>query len=168
MSRFKVCNDCCTVQRCFKTAECYLATLDADIADSDFHLSGEVGTALDNNPKAARALLDGKAPMDLIPYRPLAAVARVLAKGAEKYGIRNWREERISASTYIGAIGRHTLLEWAEGVDKDADDGEHPLAHVIACCLLVLDAIEHDTLIDDRGRTEVVGRENKDAKSTGD
>ncbi len=112
----------------------------------------------DNNPKAARALLDGKAPMELIPGKPLAAVARVLEGGAKKYGIRNWLRERISASTYIGAIFRHAILEWAEGTDIDKDSGEHPLAHVIACCLLVMDAEEHDMLIDDRRRSEVIGR----------
>ena len=109
-----------------------------------------------NNPKATRALLDGKAPMELIPYKQLAPVARVLRTGASKYGIRNWRTEPISASTYIGAIARHALVEWAEGGDTDKDSGEHPLAHVIASCLLVLDAIEHGTFVDDRKRSEVV------------
>ena len=113
----------------------------------------------DNDPKAAQAMLDGKVPMDIIPYKPLAAVARVLAAGAEKYGIRNWRREKISASTYIAAIARHTLLEYAEGVNVDADDGEHPLAHVIACCLLVMDADARGMLIDDRGKSEILGVE---------
>lgn len=110
----------------------------------------------DNNPKAARALLDGKAPMEYIPWGPLAGVARVLEKGALKYGARNWRKEKISCSTYEGAIARHALLEWAKGSDVDPDDGEHPLAHVIACCLLVLDAREYGTLVDDRQRCEVL------------
>lgn len=92
--------------------------------------------------------------MELIPWKPMAAVARVLAGGAGKYGIRNWRIDKILASTYVGAINRHTNLEWAQGVDKDKDDGEHPLAHVIASCLLVMDAGDCNTLIDDRLKAE--------------
>lgn len=107
-----------------------------------------------SNPKHIRAQKDGKAPMDLIPYQPLAAVARVMQTGADKYGRRNWLQDNILASTYVGAIARHALLEWANGVDVDADSGEHPLAHVIACCLLVMDAENHNTLIDDRDWTE--------------
>jgi hypothetical protein len=111
----------------------------------------------DNNPKRARALLDGKIPMEQIPLRALHGVARVLAGGAKKYGFRNWRVEPIAASTYVGAILRH-LQEWQEGSDNDTDSGEHPLAHVIASCLLVIDAEKQGTLIDDRARSEVVGR----------
>lgn len=88
--------------------------------------------------------------MELVPWASMAAVARVLAGGAGKYGRRNWQVDSIKASTYVGAIARHALLEWAEGVDKDKDDGEHPLAHVAACCLLVMDAERTGKLIDDR------------------
>lgn len=110
-----------------------------------------------HNPKHIQAQKDGKVPMHLIPWRSLEAVARVMGTGAEKYGERNWRIDEILASTYEGAIARHTLLEWAQGVDADKDSGEHPLAHVAACCLIVLDAIENDTFIDDRDRKESKG-----------
>jgi dATP/dGTP diphosphohydrolase len=103
-----------------------------------------------DNPKHIRAMKEGKVPAERIPFSPLAAVARVMAGGAKKYGIRNFLLDEIKASTYIGAIFRHTFLEWAQGIDKDKDDGEHPLAHVIACCLLVLEAEKYGTLIDDR------------------
>lgn len=103
-----------------------------------------------SNPKHIRAQKDGKVPMEYIPWAPLASVARVMKTGADKYGVKNWRQDKILASTYVGAISRHALLEWANGVDKDHDSGEHPLAHVVACCLLVMDAEMHDTLIDDR------------------
>ena len=103
-----------------------------------------------SNPKHIQAMKDGKVPWERIPFGPLAAVARVMASGAAKYGKRNWTIDEILASTYVGAIGRHAFLEWASGVDKVHDTGEHPLTHVIACCLLVLDAEAHGTLIDDR------------------
>lgn len=107
-----------------------------------------------DNPKAVQAQKDGKVPMELIPYGPLAEVAKVLATGAEKYGVRNWRIDDIKATTYVGAIARHALIEWAQGVDVDQDSGLHPLAHVAACCLLVMDAQSMDSLIDDRDFAE--------------
>jgi len=105
-----------------------------------------------DNPKAARAERENKVPMHLIPWRALEQVARAMESGAAKYGERNWRIDPIKCSTYEGSIARHTFLEWAQGVDQDKDSGLHPLAHVAATCLVILDAIEHGTLIDDRGR----------------
>ena len=115
---------------------------------------GQEGDIVKMNPKHIRAQKDGKVPMECVPWGAMAAVARVMAGGATKYGARNWRIDKILASTYEGAIARHALLEWAQGADTDKDSGEHPLAHVAACCLVVLDAIQHGTLIDDRGRAE--------------
>lgn len=103
-----------------------------------------------DNPKMVTAQKQGKAPMERIPWKPMAAVARVMFGGGEKYGIRNFLMDEIRASTYIGTIARHALLEWAQGVDTDKDSGEHPLAHVIANCLIVMDSEDHGTLIDDR------------------
>ena len=106
------------------------------------------------NPKLIQALKDGKVPLELIPFAALEGVARVLATGAKKYGERNWRIDKIKASTYIAAASRHILLEWAEGVDADHDSGEHPLDHAIAGLMIVRDAMKHGTLIDDRDRAE--------------
>ena len=105
---------------------------------------------MNHNPKHIQQLKDKKPPMEYIPFEPLVSVARVMSSGAEKYGIRNWRIDKILTSTYVGAIFRHAFLEWAQGSNKDKDSGEHPLAHVIACCLIVMDAEKHDTLIDNR------------------
>jgi hypothetical protein len=112
-----------------------------------------------SNPKHIRAMKDGKAPMERLPFAPLAAVARVMDTGAVKYGQRNWRLDKILASTYVGAMARHTLLEWAQGVDVDEDSGEHPLAHVAACCLIVMDAEGYGTLIDDRLAMESIDQD---------
>lgn len=103
-----------------------------------------------DNPKAVQAQKDGKVPAEYLPFEPLAAVARVMATGAHKYGVKNWLIDKIKATTYVGAIFRHAFLEWAMGVNKDKDSGEHPLAHVVACCLIVMDAEKRGTLIDDR------------------
>lgn len=107
----------------------------------------------DLNPKAARASADGKAPLHLIDTAMTHPAARVLASGADKYGVRNWRTVPINASTYVGALRRH-IDEWADGSDFDKDSGEHPLAHVAATCNVVLDAIKHGTLVDDRAFAE--------------
>jgi hypothetical protein len=117
------------------------------------------------NPKHIRAMKDGKVPFERVPFGPLAAVARVMASGAFKYGKNNWRIDEILATTYVGAIGRHAFLEWAAGIDKDKDTGEHPLAHVIACCLLVLDAEAHGTLVDDRLLAESINGHTGTIKS---
>ena len=114
-----------------------------------------------HNPKHIQQLKVGKPPMEYVPYGPLAQVAKVMQTGAEKYGKKNWRQDKILASTYVGAITRHALLEWAEGINKDKDSGQHPLAHVIACCLLVMDAETHGTLIDDRLDSESINNKGK-------
>jgi hypothetical protein len=106
------------------------------------------------NPKEIQAAKDGKVPADLLPFEHLAAAARVLQTGAVKYGRRNWLVDKIKASTYVGAIFRHAMLEWSTGTNEVEDTGEHPLAHVIACCLVVMDAEKYGTLIDDRFSAE--------------
>lgn len=122
----------------------------------------------DNNPKAKRALNDGKAPMEYIPFGPMAQVAKVFKHGADKYGKFNWRVEPINATTYVAAISRHTLLEWAQGVDIDHDSGIHPLAHVIASCLIVMDSEKWGTLIDDRLHAEIRVGEDIETHDLGD
>lgn len=108
------------------------------------------------NPKQVQAQKEGKVPMEFIPPAPLAQVALALKSGADKYGKFNWRAQPILASTYIGSMARHLLLEWAAGKDKDADSGLHPLAHVAAACLIVMDSEKAETLVDDRTQAEIV------------
>lgn len=105
------------------------------------------------NPKLIRALKDGKAPLEHLVTSVWPEDARVHQSGAEKYGVRNWRIDKILASTYEGAILRH-FKAWAEGEDTDPDSGESHLTHIRACCAIVRDAEIHGTLIDDRIRCE--------------
>jgi hypothetical protein len=100
------------------------------------------------NPKYIRAQKEGKAPLEYIPLEVLAGVSRVLAHGAEKYGVRNWRKDEILMSTYKAAILRH-LTDWSEGRRIDPDSGEDHLCHIMACCMVVLDAITRGKAIDD-------------------
>lgn len=108
-----------------------------------------------DNPKLIQALKDGKAPLDYLVYSVLEGDALVHKGGADKYGIRNWLEDKIKASTYEGAILRH-FLAWAGGEDFDPESGFSHLYHVRACCAILLDSEMNDTLIDDRGRCESI------------
>lgn len=107
------------------------------------------------NPKHIRAMKDGKVPMEYIVWEMLALDARVHKHGADKYGVRNWRRDRILASTYEGAMLRH-LSAWAMGEDIDPDSGMHHLAHLRACCAVVIDADAHGTMLDNRDRLESI------------
>lgn len=107
------------------------------------------------NPKAARAVADGKDPLDYLEPCALGPEARVMKSGADKYGRRNFRDSEILATTYVGAILRHALAFMA-GEDTDPDSGESPLAHIRACCAVVLSAQDAGTFRDDR--------RNKDTK----
>ncbi len=104
-----------------------------------------------SNPKLVQAMKDGKVPYDKIPWEILEADAHVHAHGAAKYGERNWRLDKILASTYEGAIMRH-FIAWTTGEDIDPDSGHPHLNHIRACCAVVLDAQRYNSLIDDRDR----------------
>ena len=98
---------------------------------------------------------DAKPSVRFMPLAPILDVARVFESGAAKYGLRNWEAQPIAYSTYYSAIFRH-LIEWFEcGEDADAESGQHPLAHVVASCLIVMHSTERGTAVDDRRQVEV-------------
>jgi hypothetical protein len=90
-----------------------------------------------------------KAPMWLLPPVALRAISWVHGFGSAKYGPWNWRKTRVCASTYISAIHRH-LAAWHEGQDNDEESGQSHLAHIGACCNILMDAQHHNKLDDDR------------------
>jgi hypothetical protein len=101
----------------------------------------------DNNPKTRSGRL--KVPMHLIPPAAKIELARALEDGAKKYSPYNWREEPISTSVYYGAIQRH-IDAWWDGEEVAKDSNVHHLAHVMACCAIIIDSIQAASLIDDR------------------
>lgn len=119
------------------------------------------------NPKAKWG--DAKAPFFGIPMSAVIQMGTVMGGGGFKYGLFNYRETDIKASTYHDAILRHLSL-YFDGEDYDPvsaaapgeiDDecpgsGAHHLAHVMACCALMIDAQESGRLIDDRSKTGLV------------
>jgi hypothetical protein len=94
-----------------------------------------------------------KLPLELIPRVALVQEAAVLGLGADcpakAYGRWNWRDDPVDAETYIGAIERHLTL-WAAGEDLDEQSGVSHLAHIRACCAILLDAIDAGAFLDGR------------------
>lgn len=134
------CADCPTVLRCV-------------FRGCRNHATQETTPVPDSNPKAARAAADGKLRLELVETALTHPLAHVLAHGADKYGVRNWRTQPIEARTYVGAMRRH-LDAWADGQNDDPDSGEAHLVHLAACCMVVLDAAAHGTLTDNRDYAE--------------
>lgn len=114
----------------------------------------------DNNPKTVQGLR--KPSFDSIPPSALVHLGQAMRDGREKYGPMNWRESPVSISVYYNAALRH-LFDFWDGEDSAADSGVHHLGHTMACCAIILDAMEQSTLNDDRptpGRfPDVVARE---------
>lgn len=90
-----------------------------------------------------------KVPISLLPTEGIVQGAKAMKHGADKYGPFNWRDKKIQYVIYLDAILRHVIL-CIDGEDIDKDSGLHPLAHVIAGASIVLDALKHDCLIDNR------------------
>ena len=90
-----------------------------------------------------------KTDLSLVPNHALREVTKALEEGARKYGAYNWRVEPIQFRTYLAACARH-LGACLDGEDVDPDSGLHPLTHVAASCLIVLDALNFGSLIDNR------------------
>lgn len=118
--------------------------------------------ALVNPKKAAGAL---KAPMHNAPPLAIIQLENVLAGGAYKYGYMNYRKSRIDAQTYIGAIQRH-FMKWIDGVDIDSESGQNELAHIMACCAILIDCTATGNLIDNRNKSGLVEQALKDSAST--
>jgi hypothetical protein len=124
----------------------------------------EQPAAPDTNPKTRIGLT--KPSMRGIPSAAMIHLGGAMADGIVKYGQFNWREHAVSASVYEDAIWRH-LMAWRDGEDTAQDSGRHHLAHVMACCAILLDAMENGKLNDDRGprgnAPEVIARLTQEA-----
>lgn len=101
----------------------------------------------DGNPKTA--IGRSKPPLCAIPPVALLHLGAAMADGERKYGRFNWRDNAVTSSVYYDAMQRH-LMAWWDGERCAADSGQHHLAHVMACCSILLDAEANGTLNDDR------------------
>ena len=103
-----------------------------------------------------------KAQMHSIPPIAIILEGEVMRGGGAKYGEFNWAEAGVVASVYYDAMMRH-LLAWYTGEDNDPEDNISHLAHVRACCAILLDCQHIGNMEDDRPRytskaTEVIAR----------
>lgn len=101
----------------------------------------------DDNPKTALGIK--KPPFAAIPPVAIVLLGQAMRVGEERYGLMNWREKTVSSSVYYNAMLRH-LFAWWDGEDRAADSNLHHLAHVMACCSILLDAASLAKLNDDR------------------
>jgi hypothetical protein len=85
---------------------------------------------------------------DLIPIKPLMALAQLFTKGSEKYGVRNW-ETGIKFGRLFSAMMRHTFKWWA-GEICDPVDGQHHLTAVIWNAMALMELEETHPEMDDR------------------
>jgi hypothetical protein len=84
-----------------------------------------------------------------VPTPALFALAEAHDDGAMKYGSHNWRDDGVRAAIYLEAIDRH-LAAWKEGEERAPDSDVHHLAHVMACCAILIDAQTCGQFFDDR------------------
>jgi hypothetical protein len=114
---------------------------------------GVVGGPLpDTNPKSQYGIK--KVPThSRIPWTAIILEGIVMALGGLKYGPFNWRKNQVAASVYVDAAERHLSL-WNAGENDDDESKVSHLAHVRACCGILIDAIETGNLVDDRPKNQ--------------
>lgn len=107
----------------------------------------------DIKPKPLRNLknCDGKAPLNLLPAKPLRAIASAFHDGATIYEPWDWAEKTDGCrEMYVAAALRH-LLAYADPDDNDytADSGVHHLAAAGANIMILLHHDEIDYHVPD-------------------
>ena len=85
---------------------------------------------------------------DLIPPGPLAQLAELYGRGAEKYAVRNW-ERGYEWSKSFAALNRHLWLFWS-GEDNDSETGLPHLASVAWHAFALLEFTQRYPEYDDR------------------
>ena len=105
------------------------------------------------NPKKAKGAI--KAPFHATPSLGIIQMENVMAGGGWKYGDFNYHESAVDAQTYLSAMRRHTLL-WKDGIDLDDESSQNHLAHVMACCAILIEAQSTGKFIDNRPKTGLV------------
>ena len=106
----------------------------------------------DDNPKTVQG--SKKPAMSCVPPVALLHLSHAMKDGEQKYGRMNWREHTVSSSVYYDAAMRH-LMAWFDGETHASDSGVHHLAHVMACCAILLDGESMGVLNDDRSLSGV-------------
>lgn len=108
-----------------------------------------------------------------IPPVAILHLGQAMACGEKKYGLMNWRKTGVESLVYYDAMLRH-LLQWLDGENVDEESKCHPLAHIMACCAILLDAEAQGTIIDNRPQkgycsdliSKLIINEDKEEEST--
>lgn len=95
---------------------------------------------------------EGKAPMGLLDWLWLKAVAAVLAFGAKKYAAHNWRGGIAYSRLYDAAL-RH-IYAFIDGEDNDPESGLSHLAHASCCLMFLYNMTQRRPDLDDRYKPE--------------
>jgi hypothetical protein len=109
-----------------------------------------LGPKLSSNPKKQYGTL--KPSISFIPPVALLELAVVMELGAVKYGAHNWVTDPVDFTTYYDAAMRHLMLAFS-GQDIDDESKALHVAHAMACCAILTDAIRLGNLVDDRPKT---------------
>jgi hypothetical protein len=97
-----------------------------------------------------------KPPLSLIPVSALMAEAAAFADGADKYGAYDYLQRPMLASANLDAALRH-ILAWNAGEDCASDSNVHHLGHARARLGMILHAMAHGNLVDDRQHVRFTG-----------
>jgi hypothetical protein len=108
-----------------------------------------------DNPKRVQGLK--KPACHFIPPIAILMESIPMAMGGMKYGPYNWNDTPIQATDYYNAILRH-LFCWFTGSDADVETKVSDLAHIRACCAILIDAEATGKLIDDRPKLTASAR----------
>ena len=101
----------------------------------------------DGNPKTAYG--EAKVKLSDTPTIGIQLMGQVHSNGANKYGRFKWREHMVSSTVYNDAAQRNLMARF-NGETIDPESGLPHLAHVMACCNILLDAEENGKLNDNR------------------
>lgn len=71
---------------------------------------------------------------DILPWREVENVVKVMEFGLQKYGENNWQEVIGGETRYFNAAIRH-LIAIRNGEDFDKETGAHHYAHAV-CSIL--------------------------------
>ena len=102
-------------------------------------------------PEGVKADL-GKPPMHLLDPYALEEVSKVLAFGAAKYELHNWRKG-IKLSRLLSAMLRHTFA-FLRGEDIDKESGLPHMAHALCCGMFILWLHKERPDYDDRWKND--------------
>jgi hypothetical protein len=102
--------------------------------------------------KEALRFNEGKPPMAYIPLDTLEGAARVMEKGAKKYGVANYRKGYEDLMSPMSSLLRHTAslqaalelddIDGTQGYLLDKETGEAHIHHILTCTMIMAHAMK--------------------------